>query len=155
MPHSKSAVTTSRCTPTRALVLALAASLGAASAHAQATPAVTVIPYPASVTVDSSVRFVLGPRATIALSSPGNAELRALGAVAAEVLSSELGAKAAIASGRAGSGTPSAIALVLAPGDSSAGPESYRLDVAGSGLTIAAPRAAGLFYGLQTLRSLL
>jgi hexosaminidase len=155
MHDRKSEPTRARSTRVATLLLIAGTAVGGSTAGAQAAPAVAVIPYPASVTVDSSVRFVLGPRATIALSSPGNAELRALGVDASEVLASELGAKASIAAGRAGSGTPSAIALVLAPADSAAGPESYRFDVASTGITIAAPRPAGLFYGLQTLRSLL
>ena len=151
MHDLKSAVTTARRNVLAALLLGVAPAL----ASAQATTAVAVIPYPASVTVDSSVRFVIGPRATIALSSPASAELRALGAVATEVLATELGAKASISASRAGAGTSSTVALVLAPADSAAGAESYRFDVTSKGITIAAPRAAGLFYGLQTLRSLL
>ena len=145
---------TARLTRLASLLLIAATSVAGSSAGAQAAPAVGVIPYPASVTVDSSNRFELGPRATIALSAPGNAELRALGVVATEVLSSELGVKASISPRRAGAGNPSAITLALVPTDSAAGPESYRFDVAQGGITITAPRAAGLFYGLQTLRSL-
>jgi hexosaminidase len=155
MHDSQSLHTPSRRRALATLILALAPAIPAAVASAQSTNAITVIPYPALVTVDSSVRYVLGPSATIALSAPGNNELRAIGAVAVEVLASELGAKGSVTSLRAGPGTPSAIALVLAPGDSAAGRESYRLDVTRSGITIAAPRTDGLYYGLQTLRSLL
>jgi hexosaminidase len=116
---------------------------------AQATPIVSVIPYPASVTVDASVRHTLGSGATIAISTPGDSGLRSLGRVTAAMLREELGAPAA-ARARAG-----AVSLVLAPSDSAAGPESYRLDVSPRVITIRAPRVAGLFYGVQTLRALI
>src|SRR4051812_27717905 len=142
-----------------AMPLRLAASvllLGCLPAllRAQGAPAVSVIPYPASASVDSSVRFTFGPTPVVALSAPTNAELRALGEVAADILRQELGARPRVATSAAGS-TPSAVSLTLAPRDSASGAESYRLDVTGHGVAIRAPRAAGLFYGLQTLRALL
>ncbi|MDB4882381.1 MAG: hypothetical protein JWL95_1147, partial [Gemmatimonadetes bacterium] len=122
---------------------------------AQTSPAISVIPYPAVVTVDSSVQFVLGPRATIALSSTSDAELRALGRVATDILRDELGVRAVVSPIRAGSGSPSSVVLALAARDSAAGAESYKLDVTRRGVRITAPRHAGLFYGLQTLRGLI
>ena len=123
--------------------------------HAQSAPAVSVIPYPASASVDSSVRYVFGAAPVVALSAPGDAELRALGALAADVLRQELGGQPRVASSAASATSSAAVALVLAPRDSSAGTESYRLDVTRRGVTITAPRPAGLFYGVQTLRALL
>ena len=134
-----------------ALLLALVSS----AAHAQATPAISVIPYPASVTVDSSARFVLGRRATIGLSAPGDAELRALGRVASDLLREEIGAQATVSSTRASAKAAHTVTLVLAPADSAIGLESYKLDVTRRGVRISAPRHAGLFFGLQTLRGLL
>ncbi len=60
----------------------------------------------------------------------------------------------------AASGTPRAgsVRLVLTPsGPAAAGTldESYELAIAPDRITIAAPNAAGLFYGVQTLRQLL
>jgi hexosaminidase len=141
--------------PTLAMRLAATGLLlGTLSAplHAQGAPAVSVIPYPASVTVDSSVRYTFGASPVVALSAPGDAELRALGALTADVLRQELGGQPRVASSAA---PTAAVTLVLAPRDSSAGAESYRLDVTRRGVTIAAPRGAGLFYGVQTLRALL
>ena len=123
-------------------------------ARAQAAPAVSVIPYPASVAVDNAVHFTFGPAPTIALSAPSNAELRALGDLAAGILRDELGGRPRVVSTPASSARADAVALVLAPADSAQGPESYRFDVTRRGVTITAPRTAGLFYGLQTLRAL-
>jgi hexosaminidase len=47
------------------------------------------------------------------------------------------------------------IELDLVPGDRSLGEEGYRLVVSHTGVTLTAARAAGLFYGTQTLRQLL
>ncbi len=47
------------------------------------------------------------------------------------------------------------VVLALVPGDRSLGDEGYRLRVDAGRVTIAARRAAGLFYGGQTLRQLL
>jgi len=137
-----------RCAP--ALLLAGLTSL----ARAQAAPAISVIPYPASVTVDDAVRYTFGSAPTIALSAPSSAELRALGELAAGILRDELGARPRIVSTAASRARADAVALILAPADSAQGPESYRLDVTRRGVTITAPRTAGLFYGLQTLRAL-
>jgi hexosaminidase len=122
--------------------------------HAQGTAAVSVIPYPASASVDSSVRFTFGATPVVALSAPGDAELRALGTLAVDILRHELGAQPRIATASASSTPSAAVALTIA-GDASSGTESYRLDVTRRGVRISAPRPAGLFYGLQTLRALL
>ncbi|MEO6527701.1 MAG: family 20 glycosylhydrolase [Gemmatimonadaceae bacterium] len=135
-------------------LLFLLVLLASSAASAQSAPAIAVIPYPAVVTVDSSARYVLGPRATIGLSSPNNAELRALGQVAVDILREELGASAVVSPRRSAARTNS-IVLELAPRDTAGGAESYRLDVGRRGVRITAPRHTGLFYGLQTLRGLI
>ena len=121
----------------------------------QAAPAVSVIPYPASVSVDSSVRYTFGAAPLVALSAPTDAELRTLGALAVDILREELGVQPSLATAAATATPAAAVSLLLAPGTAASGPESYRLDVTAGGVRISAPRHAGLFYGLQTLRALL
>ena len=123
--------------------------------QAQAAPAVSVIPYPASVSVDSSVRYVFGATPVVALSAPANGELRALGELAVDILRHELGAQPRLAPTAAGTTSDAAVSLVLAPREAAAGRESYRFDVTTRGVVITAAQPAGLFYGLQTLRALL
>ena len=138
----------------RLLLPALLLGLASSAAAAQGTPAISVIPYPAAVTVDSSVSFVLGPRATIRLTSLGDPELRRLGRVTSEMLRDEIGVQAIVSPTAATPLAVNGIVLALVPRDTAAGLESYRLDVTASGVKITAPRHAGLFFGIQTLRGL-
>jgi hexosaminidase len=124
-------------------------------AHAQATPAVSVIPYPASVRVDSAVSHRFGSSLVVAIPTGASAELRDLAQTAVAILHEELGPTSRIVTGRPAAGGASVVALSLAPSDSAKGPESYRLDVSARGVAISAPKPAGVFYGLQTLRALL
>jgi hexosaminidase len=126
-----------------------------ALAGAQAAPAVSVIPYPASVRVDSSVSYRFGSSLVVTLPAGASAELRELAQTAVGILHEELGPTARIATARSAAGSASVVALALAPSDSASGLESYRLDVDANGVAISAPKPAGVFYGLQTLRALL
>lgn len=93
-----------------------------------------VMPVPARLTPVQGT-YVASQRAAIRLSDPSNAELQALGAYARELLGDGFGLR-----------------LTLDP--SLAPPEAYRLDVRADGIVIRAATAAGLFYGVQSLRQL-
>ena len=126
-----------------------------ALACGQSAPAVSVIPYPASVRVDSSVSYRFGSSLVVALPAGASAELREVAQTAVGILHEELGPTARIDMGRPAAAGASVVALSLTPSDSASGPESYRLDVTAKGVAISAPKPAGVFYGLQTLRALL
>ena len=102
-----------------------------------------LIPYPSSVLIDSGA-FTVGPGTVIA---PGPGVSRSLGRYAADMVGAEIGSRPRIGAGRG-------VSLALARG-SGTGAEGYRLTVTPAGITIAAAREAGLFYGLQTLRQLI
>jgi hexosaminidase len=57
--------------------------------------------------------------------------------------------------GRTGTGEEQVITLRLDPSLDRLGPEGYALDIAADSVALAAPREAGLFHGVQTLRQLL
>ena len=107
-------------------------------------PSHSIVPIPRSFETGEGV-FALDVSSAIALTDPSDAEAR-------EVV--ELWAGAV----RAGTGLAlpiSADGALRVGVDGSGGPESYRLTVSESGISIAAGDHAGLFYGLQTLSQLL
>ncbi len=90
---------------------------------------------------------------TITLGGGADSEMRDLGALAASIVGDGMERATHVAT----SGAPAAGGIVLRL-DSAAigrGAESYRLVVSGAGVEITAPRGAGIFYGLQTLRQLI
>ncbi len=104
----------------------------------------SIVPIPRSIETGEGA-FVLDGSSAITLTDPSDTEARDI---------VELWAGAA----RAGTGLalPFAADGALRVGvDGSGGPESYRLTVSESGISIAAGDHAGLFYGLQTLSQLL
>ena len=107
-------------------------------------PRHSIVPMPRSFEAGEGV-FVLDESSAITLTDPSDNEAR-------EVV--ELWAGLA----RVGTGLPlpfSADGALRVGVDGSGGPESYRLTVSESGISIAAGDHAGLFYGLQTLSQLL
>ncbi len=124
--------------PTRVLVLALAFT---APLFAQPSP--SIVPRPVRLTPGAG--WVQLCAATPIVADTTRADVRPLGALAREILSGG----ACPADGRPGA----RVALALEPEPE--GPaEGYRLVADGDGVRISAATAAGLFYGLQTLRQL-
>jgi hexosaminidase len=109
-----------------------------------------VIPVPHSVAFSGGAPFVLRPDTTISV-PPGNEEA----ARVARDLSAWIGTSAGPEPPRVettGSTEQGRIRLVHR---GSLTGESYELDIAAGGITIAAGGGAGFFYGVQTLRQLL
>jgi len=123
----------------------------AVPAVAAETSMAYLVPLPAHVETLPG-RFVPGAQVRVALSDPKNAELAALGELAAELLRESWDRPIDIARQPASEAHPADVVLKL--GNDKANPESYRLDVSAPGIELSAPSPAGLFYGLQTLRQL-
>jgi hexosaminidase len=124
------------------LLIALALPVGTADS----LPA--VIPRPAMLTRHAG-KFVLSSRTTIRV----DAADRRLGHQLAEYLGPATGLTIPVQNG--GAAAASAIVLRRDRTLKRLGPEGYALDVRAGRVTLRAPEAAGIFYGMQTIRQLL
>lgn len=119
------------------------------AAAAEAPTLDNLIPKPVTVKASEGV-FQLSDSTVITV-SPGNAELVRIAGFLADALKPATGFSLKVDSAAK---TTQAISLNLV-GDSSLSNEGYELNIAPGGVTVNAYRAAGIFYGVQTLRQLL
>ncbi|GIJ43582.1 beta-N-acetylhexosaminidase [Virgisporangium aliadipatigenens] len=139
-----------------ALVVALAVQAGAlatqgpAFAGAARAAAPTVVPLPAAAEAVPGETFTLRPQSRIAV-APDTAGTRRAAADLAAILRPSTGYPLEVSAGAA---RPGDIALRLSDA-ADLGDEGYRLTASRTGVRIEAAGAAGLFYGVQTLRQLL
>ena len=108
-----------------------------------------LVPLPASV-VEQPGEFRPGTATTVTVDGGENEELDDLGGLAVSILEEAWAMPVTL---QRKTGAPATLRLQL-QSDPGANPESYRLQVAPDGIQLRAPTAAGLFYGLQTLRQL-
>lgn len=117
---------------------------------AQTTPA--IIPEPVSL-IRGKGMFVIDKHTSLIIPS-GNAELASLGSHLKEWISLETGLTLALKNKTTGS--ERVIRLLLNPALKITGSdEGYQLSITDQEVKLEAPKAAGLFYGLQTIRQLL
>src|SRR5688500_15751990 len=133
--------------------LACSALLTWASAtQAARTPqpsAPSLMPLPAKIETQAGH---YQPKASVRIALEGDArELEALAALASDIVQATWRTPPEMAA----DGTRADLVLRLAPGTTTTSPESYTLRVDAQGIRLQAASAAGLFYGLQTLRQLL
>ena len=112
--------------------------------------ALSIIPQPVKVT-EKQGQFVLDERTAIAA---GEA-LRPVARMLQKMISPATGFDLRLKDLEQGQGQGNVIMLAQAPERSDLGAEGYLLRVSPEVIALSAPAAAGLFYGLQTLRQLL
>ena len=110
-----------------------------------------VVPAPASIRSGDGVFAITS--ATRIFSSGGGEEGARIARYLSELLTTDSKAPVVVETGEAaGDGH---IRLVVGGADRSGGAEGYELSITATGVTLQASHAAGLFYGVQTLRQLL
>jgi hexosaminidase len=125
----------------------------AAPEPAGAPPAYAVIPNPESITVSSRDSFLVTPRTTVYIAQDATAEVEAIGAFAANLISNRADTPPErLAAGSAAPDSSIALSLDAARGD--LGAEGYELTSTPTSVRIVAAQPAGLFYGVQTMRQL-
>jgi hexosaminidase len=109
-----------------------------------------IVPVPASIAERPGVWFQLRPGVRVIV-EPGSDAVAQVGHQVAELLAPALGTAPPV---RPGVPTAGDVVLKLS-GPHPAGDEAYTLDITDEHVTLAAPGAAGLFRGVQSLRQLL
>lgn len=128
-----------------------APSAGAAAPAADERPA--LIPWPASTSLLPGDRFPV-TRDTVIEVTPRQPELRRVAGMLADLVWPALEARLAVRDATPTTSTAGTIRLEVEPG--AARPEEgYELTISSAGVRIVGRTAAGVFYGVQTLRQLL
>lgn len=140
------------------LIVALAAASSTADLSGSRQPPAgrpDLIPLPRAVEPRAGAPFVLGPQTVIHVPE-GDAVAQRIGRYLSDVIGIAAGPESPRVEPSRGGAGAAGIHLRLG-GAAGAAPdsESYELTVDGTAITITAPRHAGLFYGVQTLRQLL
>lgn len=131
----------------RLLCLSLIAAVAACKADVSQFQ---VIPFPASVSPGSG-QFVFDENTTVTVSDPTDGELIRIAQHGADMLGTQLGTAVSVAPDPAGGGDNTIGLFLIEEGGR---PEAYRLVVDSAAIRLEAETAAGLYYGLQTLRQL-
>jgi len=130
----------------RSIGLFVLLGLVVACSAEQETADYRVVPLPQEITATAGTPFVLGNDVKI-LYPEGNADMQRNAEFLAQYIQESTGKNLTVQAGTAGER-----AIVLGLGLKSENPEAYQLKVTDKGVTITAATAAGVFYGVQTLR---
>ncbi len=134
-------------------VACLIAGLCAPMLHAEkAAAALDVIPRPARIEIQSGA-FELGPATRIDLETSSR-DAHWVGEYLSGLLSKPMGRAIPVQVTNSAGQNHDAIIISL-QGPATLGPEGYQLSVSRDAIHISAPKVAGLFYAVQTLRQML
>jgi hexosaminidase len=114
---------------------------------------VPVIPAPHVARPGGTESWVAPDTLDVWIADTANAELKALGVLATNIVSVAVGRSVPLTTGRRDSQPP--VLLRLIEGRAAEKEGAYTLTIAPEGIEVSASSGAGLFYGLQTLRQLL
>jgi hexosaminidase len=159
LSNRQSSAFTSDLAAAAALVLVLLAGPAAGqatapTAQAPAAPPVdrpSLIPWPTSVTLSQGEPFEI-TKDTVIEVTPGHADLKRLAGWVADLVKPALETRLTVRD--SASPTPRTIRLEVDP-KSAIASEGYELTISADGVRITGKTAAGVFYGVQTLRQLL
>jgi hexosaminidase len=115
-------------------------------------PMERVIPAPVSTTADGRAVFTF--TATTAIQAQQDEEVQRVARYLADLVGSAVGTKRLPVENAASPQPAGTVQLTLSPA-SATGDEGYEMTIGADRVTIVAARAAGLFYGVQTLRQLM
>ncbi|HET6994540.1 MAG TPA: beta-N-acetylhexosaminidase, partial [Chitinophagaceae bacterium] len=132
----------------KALLVALAIMPGILSYAQSGANKISIIPQPVSISTGTGSFMLPGDLAIITGNNP---DVKRTAAFLSKTISTLTGINVAV---KEGSGAASKSIFLSLSADKSIPKEGYRMKVAPDGVSIIAPDAAGIFYGVQTLLQL-
>jgi hexosaminidase len=134
-------------------LLPACAARGRPQAQVSTTAGPALLPAPASLAAQAAPGFTVTATTPVVVVAGGDDRATHVGQFLADLIGIAVGPAPPRVETALGTAPAGSIVLVLEPGE--AGAESYELVSSAEGVRVSSPSAAGLFYGVQTLRQLM